>query len=44
MKKFFPFFSSLVAVLTIVLIWDKIALPYDETNLLIGDLNTCKVE
>ena len=43
MKKFFPFFSSLVAVLTIVLIWDKIALPYDETNLLIGDYSLKKI-
>lgn len=37
MKKFLPFILSLASFFFIILLWDKIKLPYDYTNTIYGD-------
>lgn len=35
-KKYFPFFFSLIFFLATIFFWDKIKIPYNENNLIIG--------
>ena len=37
MKKIIPFISSFIAAYIILIFWDKIKLPYDENNIIIGN-------
>ena len=43
MKKIIPFLTSFICAFLILLFWDKIKLPYDESNLLIGNYYDNKI-
>ena len=37
MKKFIPFISSFLTLIVISFFWDHIKLPYDESNVIVGN-------
>ena len=43
MRKYLPFIISFFCLLVSILFWDKITLPYDESNSIIGQYSLKKI-
>ena len=37
MKKFYPYFSLIISVICVTIIWEQIKIPYDQANLNQGE-------